>query len=328
MRLPFTRDQTNLDEVRSLRVVVVESLVFTAVGTALTLLILGWAGRPAPVAWSGTQEIVLQLAVLASAAVVLRALRRFLFFFPGLGWTRSCVFEILFQGAILLNPRLPYPSVEREFLRRHLEVPEGWILGWFDIRSTSALLIPLLLLAHTFLLAGMVLWSAGSFALGLAVCIEFAWRDPEQRGRRLTFICSLLAGGAGALLEARAFVTLALHALPDTPAWSLALVHLALLVAYELSPFPFALGILELSALCGAILLDTSAAHLCRLAFLYRRRGNPVPAAQLQAHGPGSLRPAPGSGPAPERQTGGWLAGSGRKGRLPAERGDPRVQRG
>ncbi len=181
-----------------------------------------------------------------------RVARRMVFFSPRLTRHESASFEAIFQGAILLHPQLPYPSVEAEFLRR--ETGEPAEVGWFRIRTISASAIPLTL--GTMITAAACLW-APALALSLAAAAVVVWSGTGKKGTgvsRARFTTAVVLGIGAAAVEGLAFVAASRALQPALPVWSGMLLYLVTLAGFELSPVPLALGVLE-AAYLGLLLI-------------------------------------------------------------------------
>jgi dolichyl-phosphate beta-glucosyltransferase len=181
-----------------------------------------------------------------SSGFVLRVLRRRVMWGPLISLDQAFAFEALFQGSILLCPQLPYPSTEREFLLKETSLSPRQVMPWFEVRPTSAVVIPLALAAVVTFIARV--YAAGAVLVLTAVAViaqasGTAARDGTPRAR---FAGASLLGVAAALAEGFAFVGAALLVRPETPAWQAFLLYAVLLTGFELSPVPLALGVLEL----------------------------------------------------------------------------------
>jgi len=187
------------------------------------------------------------ITLLFLAGFGFRAARRAMLFKGDLTLHQAFSFEVLFQGSVQINPQLPYPSVEREFLLRESGSDSPTLESWFAIRSTSALIIPATLTTMVLFLGGM--WPHGSILLALTLIGLFsdAHRKAAGPGLRGKFMAAACFGLTAAVLEGLAFSGLAMAVVPGCPLWHAFLLHGVLLTAFEFSPVPFALGILELA---------------------------------------------------------------------------------
>ena len=223
------------------------------VGVVLTVAAVAYGrqslfGREAP----DVRGFGLWMTISFAAGFALRTARRKIFTGKRLSLHKAASFDAIFQGAILLNPQLPYPSVEREFLCQHTGLPPELVSPWFRIRSTSALSIPLVLAGITAGLGGRWLLG-GTLALAGIAWVVFRARVPvwaaEEKWR---FAVGALFGIAAAVTEGLALLQASLALNPAAGAWDTFLLYGVLLTAFELSPLPFALGVLELSYLVFA----------------------------------------------------------------------------
>jgi dolichyl-phosphate beta-glucosyltransferase len=178
---------------------------------------------------------------------VFRGLRRKLFFAERLSLHKAFSFDALFQAAILVNPQLRYPDVEREFLASHLNTAPDVVSPWFVVRETSAAAIPLVLAGVTAILAGNWVFATAS-AVAASAWIGFRTVSPflkaTPRGR---FLGAIALGITASVVEGLAFMQASQIVYPQTPAWGTFLLYAFMLAAFELSPLPFALGTIELT---------------------------------------------------------------------------------
>ncbi len=216
--------------------------LFTTLAAALVMYGADTLSKSA--AW-GEFSLWMTFAVLVGFA--LRVARRKIFLGRQCSWHQAFSFDALFQGAILLHPQLAYPGVEEGFLQRETDVTGERVQRWFRVRSTSAMVIPLALGCATACLAGW--WTAG--ALGGVLClgtlayrtIRSGWAGRESV--RLAAATSL--GIVGALLEGFGFVAASQAVCTECVAWQVFLLYMVIFASFELSPVPFALGVLELA---------------------------------------------------------------------------------
>jgi dolichyl-phosphate beta-glucosyltransferase len=222
------------------------TVLFGLAGLAVSLII-GWY-----VLRTGTPKFRGTFAAFAgwmSAGTVLglagRVARRRVFFKGRLSLHEAASFDAIFQGAILLHPQLPYPSVEAEFLRRETGEPSEAVMAWFRIRTISASAIPLSLGAIVTAAAGQ--WSAAAlFCTAAALVVAFSGGGTKGSGvgrRRLA--AAVVLGICAAAGEGLGFVAASRALQPSLPVWSGMLLYLVTLAAFELSPVPLALGVLE-----------------------------------------------------------------------------------
>jgi dolichyl-phosphate beta-glucosyltransferase len=186
------------------------------------------------------------MIISAGGGFFFRVLRRRLFFGRRLSLHKAFSFDALFQAAILLNPQLRYPDVEREFLAGQTNSSPGAVNPWFAVREAAAVAIPLALAAVT---AGLAGWGRLSLAFAVAAGVWIAFRAASgvlSRGTGGRFIAGVLLGIAASVWEGLAFVEASKVADASVPAWSAFMLYGIMLAAFELSPLPFALGTLEL----------------------------------------------------------------------------------
>lgn len=219
------------------------SLLSGLAGLSVTALVIAFARHSGGAADAAEALLSRSMAVAFAAGFALRVLRRKIFLGSAASLHKSFSFDAIFQGAILLNPQLPYPAVECEFLQRNTSAGAERVLPWFRIRSTSAASIPLLLAGIVFFFAGKP-WSGAVLACASGVWVAYrAWFVAERR--KTAFAAATFAGMAAAAAEGFAFVAAARIISPAIPAWNASLLYAILLTAFELSPVPFALGVLE-----------------------------------------------------------------------------------
>jgi dolichyl-phosphate beta-glucosyltransferase len=239
---------------------------FGLAGLAITLLCLAVAPQPP----QQPGRMLAWIAAAAAAGFALRALRRKVFFHGRASLHKSFSFDATFQGAILLNPQLPYPAVEREFLSLHTGLRTEQLEPWFEIRMTSAIAIPLLLAGVVLQLAGQTPWAAGCWVTGLGWLLTRTYRSGQVDPGHARIAVAALCGGAAAIAEGMLFTVGAMAAYPDSPAWGAYLAYAVLLTAFELSPVPLALGSLELGLLCTGLLLPAGTLPGLFVAMAYR----------------------------------------------------------
>ncbi len=186
------------------------------------------------------------LALAVTAGILFRALRRKAFFGRRASLHKSFSFDAVFQGAILLHPQLPYPSIEAQFLARNTGLRTADLRPWFRVRATAAVSIPLLLAAITTYLAGQQVIAWGLAAASLAWVAYRATAVPGVTGFSVRFTATMLLGLAAAATEGVFFTQAALVAFPQVPQWSAFLTYAGVLTSFELSPLPLALGAPEL----------------------------------------------------------------------------------
>jgi dolichyl-phosphate beta-glucosyltransferase len=192
-------------------------------------------------------EFLRWMALAAAAGIALRALRRKAFFGRRASLHKSFSFDTLLQGAILLYPQLPYPSIETQFLARNTGMRPAELRPWFRVRSTAAVSIPLLLAAIAVYLAGLAPLAAVFGAASLAWIVYRGATAPDTPVFDVRFAGAMLLGLAAAAAEGLLFTQAALAAFPQATPGSAFLTYAVILTAYELSPLPFALGVPELA---------------------------------------------------------------------------------
>lgn len=217
-------------------------LWFGLLGAILTAAI-AW---DAPLLPDDSPGFLRWMTAAVAAGLLFRALRRKVFFGRRASLHKSFSFDALLQGAILLYPQLPYPSIETQFLARNTGLRAVELRPWFRVRATAAVSIPLLLAAITTYLAGRELVGA---LLALASLGWIGYRStavPGVSGFSFRFAGAMLLGLAAAAAEGLLFTQAALAAFPQAPEWSCFLTYAAVLTSFELSPLPLALGAPEL----------------------------------------------------------------------------------
>lgn len=232
-------------------------------------LVIAYRGGPAVTDWARFAKLMTAASV---AGLILRGLRRKAFFGRRASFHKAFSLDATLQGAILLHPQLPYPSVEASFVSRNTGVPGADLKWWFRVRSTAAVAIPLLLAGVVFLLAGR--------ALPAAVCIAAALMWTGARAfaphGKTRFLLAMLFGLSAAVAEGWLFTEACLALYPGQPAAPCFLLYSLLLAGFELSPVPFALGVLEVLWL-GLSLIPGLTLPGILVAFAYRCwRGLPV----------------------------------------------------
>lgn len=198
----------------------------------------------------------LVVALFAGAAVVGllgRSLRRRVFFGEHMSFHQAFSFDLLFQGATTLNPQIVYPDTEREFIRRETGLPADRVMPWFQVRGTSAIAIPLAITGAVLALAGLVTAAAAAWTMaGGAVYLRMAGSRRAGAGGRIA--AAALTGVAATAAEGALFVWAGTLMAPDAAPWHLALLYGVTLTAFELSPVPLAIGVLEVVC-CGLLLV-------------------------------------------------------------------------
>jgi dolichyl-phosphate beta-glucosyltransferase len=241
-------------------------LLFGLAGLIVTLLCLAVEQRLP----QQPGHLLVWMSAAAAAGFVLRAIRRKAFLHGRASLHKSFSFDITFQGAILLNPQLSYPAVEREFLSLQTGLPAEQLAPWFEIRMTSAVAIPLLLAGVVLQLAGQTPWAVGCWATGLGWLLTRTYRSGQAFPGHSRIAAAGLSGGAAAIVEGILFTAAATLAYPESTPWGAYLAYAVVLTAFELSPAPLALGTLELGLLCTSALLPAGVLPGLFVAVAYR----------------------------------------------------------
>jgi dolichyl-phosphate beta-glucosyltransferase len=221
------------------------TVVFGLAGFAASLLI-GWRvlqleAAPVP---NGFAAFVGWMWVGALAGFAGRVARRKVFFGARLSLHEAASFDAIFQGAILLHPQLPYPSVENEFLRRETGKSSENVMSWFRIRTISASAIPLSL-GTVAAAAAQLRQVAAVFFIAAALVVIVSAARKASGISRARLASAVVVGIAAAVAEGFGFVAAGRALQPSLPLWSGMLLYLATLAAFELSPIPLAFGALE-----------------------------------------------------------------------------------
>jgi dolichyl-phosphate beta-glucosyltransferase len=211
-------------------------------GLAVTAIFL--VVRPGPAASQAGWRFVLWMVLAVNAGGILRGLRRKVFFGPRISVHSAFSFDAIFQAAILFNPQLLYPDVESEFLARHTESTPEAVAPWFRVRETASVAIPLSLVCVTAALAGSMLWAVLSGVAAIAWTLHRS--SFVIRAIRPAFLAAMVLGIAASVSEGLLFTAASREAYPEAAAWSAFLLYSVLLAAFELSPAPFTLGVLEI----------------------------------------------------------------------------------
>jgi dolichyl-phosphate beta-glucosyltransferase len=225
-------------------------VLLAIVGLAVMAAVLAF--QPAAPAVRIGMKFAGWMALSVVAGGILRGLRRKAFFGSRLSLHQAFSFDAIFQAAILFNPQLPYPDVESEFLARHTGSSPEAVALWFRVREAASLAIPLSLGCVTAMLGGAGYWAlAFGFATAAWTAHRCGYLAPESRPR---FLLAIAFGIAASLGEGLLFTAAGRSASPVPETWSAFLLYAVLLAAYELSPAPFTLGVLELGWLSLSII--------------------------------------------------------------------------
>lgn len=176
---------------------------------------------------------------------VFRVLRRRCFYGKSISWHQAFSFEALFQGVNFIFPQIPYPNFERGLLTKENIKPSSLISAWFEIRKSSALLIPIVLGIYGFY---QTEYYTVSYLLGISLLalLYTSYMLFNLRFRRSTFIPSLLLGAVAVSLELLCFIILMHQFLDDINLAYSVFLYAAIFIVYEVTPIPMALGVVEL----------------------------------------------------------------------------------
>jgi len=194
------------------------------------------------------------MALMFAAGFAIRMIRRKVVFGRSFTMDQSIAFEALFQGAALVHPQLPFNVVESEFIRRETGLSHAQVASWLHARRTTAGSFLFVAAACVLLCARQVAFAGIGFAAA-AVIIAFGMRRASWEGRP---VVPVLGGVVTILcafgLEGVFFVRAAGCVNPEAAVWQAALVYVVLLVLYESSPIPLAIGVLEAACVILAFL--------------------------------------------------------------------------
>ncbi len=224
--------------------------VLAIVGLAIS--VLAYVTIPlivVPVTSSVSRGVLELIALGCGAGFILRVARRYVFFHNVGTVHQSLSFEAIFQGAIAFNPQLEYPGVESAFLNRIGRMPGTITSGWFAVRATSAVAIPLWLVGMSLALSGRFLPAV------LCILVSLCWTWTRARkihtlSERTRFVSAEMLGILAAAVEGLCFSQACLSIFNTGHIWQFLLLYLVILSAYEFSPVPFAMGILEVAYVC------------------------------------------------------------------------------
>lgn len=234
-----------------------ESIILLVLsGLAIELLTTLWLS----LARFSSYSIWLFLAGIAqaiTAGLVLRVLRRKLYFGSLHTLHQAFSFDMLMQGAILLHPQLPYPSAELALLHRQTGLAFQQIQGWFRLRTTAALSIPLALLAAIAFSVDRVGWATALSvsSVGVVICRALPL-ESDRRRIDWHFLVAMIIGILCPLVEGSLVVRAAHLLTTELSDGQLWVVYAVTLTAFELSPIPLALGTLELAFAFAAVTLS------------------------------------------------------------------------
>lgn len=199
------------------------------------------------------------LTAIFIGGFVMRLIRRKVYFGDDHTTHQALSFEILFQGATILYPQLPYPSVEQAFIRSQTQLSIPYILGWFQVRTTSAFIIPTVLIGVVLLLAHQWIWAA----LVFGICVLFLvyrsiafFHESAAYTRTWRFDGAVLCGVLAVLAEGCFFVLAASLMGVSADSWKILFMYAVTLTVFELSPVPLALGVLEVAYFLVAYFLQ------------------------------------------------------------------------
>lgn len=216
-------------------------------------------------------RFLLAMSALFLIGFIFRVARRKTFFGSRHTLHQALSFDALLQGAVILNPQLPYPDVEQSFICRQGGFSPFSIQGWFFLRPTAAIVIPAALVGMIGLLSGYIL--IGTLAWGGAL-ITMGYRGLVfERGYGVQtaawrFVLAMILGLLAVLGEGVCFVAAGRYLGLTDEIWQLFCLYAVTVTIFELSPVPLSLGILELAFFATAsILLFSSTALALVLAY-------------------------------------------------------------
>jgi len=185
----------------------------------------------------------------ALLGLLLRAMRRMMFFRPDMGLHDAFGYEIIVQCVDLMNPLMPKRAFEAIFLERETAADAAHIQAWIHARTSAIPSIALMLFAFALALHAAML-PAGALtaaALLLLAMQARAWQRQHGLGIAL-YLRTWLSGALVWLVECALFMAIGAHILAADQA---ALSYLLFTGLYESTLAPFALGLAELPALLG-----------------------------------------------------------------------------
>jgi dolichyl-phosphate beta-glucosyltransferase len=231
---------------------------------AVVLTLVSWIVlQPAISAHWYHTAMLLQLAALAG--LLLRGLRRKIFFGDGLSLHQSLSFEVVIQLLQAVSPLMLRRAFEAEFMARETTLPRGLTAAWIRSRKAAIPLIVLTPCVALTLTLGMH-WQAGALLLLAAVALLHSLRrmqrtpDSNQAPVLSRHLRSTLAGLCIWSVEATLFVVATQSVLPHDQALLLYLLFTGIM---EFSFIPLALGIAESAALIGLAYGNAPTALAC-----------------------------------------------------------------
>jgi dolichyl-phosphate beta-glucosyltransferase len=246
------------------------ALIGLAITVSAWLFIPEWIGLPAP----GLAAAFAWMALGIAAGFCFRVVRRRMLPPGVLSVHKAFSFEALFQGAILLNPRLEYPGVEREFLMHETGVADEEFEPWFRVRQVSAVSIPLFLSGIVCALASFV--TAAVFCFAAAAVFVSIVSLRVKGASFFRFFLAVALGLAAAGVEGWGFTLAVRSGGWAGVSWQAFLLYAVILTAFELSPVPLTLGILEFAYGPAALVVGAGLPGLI-VPMMYRLlRGVPI----------------------------------------------------
>ncbi|MDH3986449.1 MAG: glycosyltransferase family 2 protein [Gammaproteobacteria bacterium] len=219
---------------------------------ALVLLVVSWIIMQTTIDshWYHTAGL-LQLAALAG--LLLRGLRRKIYFGGDLSLHQSLSFEVVIQSLQAVSPMLLRRAFEAEFMAREMTLSAERTGAWIRSRKVAIPFIILMPCVALMLMLGLH-WQAGALALLAAVALLHSLRAMRRASSSSEtavvprHLRSTLAGVCIWGVEATLFVYATQSVLPHDQALILYLLFTGIM---EFSFVPLALGIAESSALVG-----------------------------------------------------------------------------
>jgi len=180
-----------------------------------------------------------KLALAAFLGIFFRGLRRKLFFAKSISVHQAVSFEIVVQLARLVSPLLPHRALEHVFIIKETGFSPEQLNAWARARMATAKLFFLLALAVFSWAAAIPIGIAVTTAVGLWML--FTSRGKVSRKDTRTVLGGLLIW----LVEGSAFAWAFAGELPVEKA---AAIYILFTFAFDFSPVPFGIGVVELAA--------------------------------------------------------------------------------
>ena len=242
----------------------VSSNMVLLLGGALVLLVVSWIILQAAIGthWYHIAGL-LQLAALAG--LLLRGLRRKIYFGGGLSLHQSLSFEVIIQSLQAVSPLMLRRAFEAEFMAREMTLPAERTGAWIRSRKAAIPFVILMPCVALMLMLGLH-WQAGALALLAAAALLHSLRVMRRAsGSSETAVVSrhlrsTLAGLCIWSIEATLFVYATQSVLPHEQALILYLLFTGIM---EFSFVPLALGIAESAALVGLLFGNAFTALAC-----------------------------------------------------------------